>query len=114
MNLTASQKRHLEAMAAFRRKKPSVWSILMFRPLAWFPFCFIVALSFGLYLLDAQWGMLTIGMVIGAILRIVSHARFASMAWPLTEEITDWAKVEALRRGEEPSQSPIPTRENGT
>ena len=86
----------------------------MFRPLAWFPFCFIVALSFGLYLLDAQWGMLTIGMVLGAILRIISHARFASMAWPLTEEITDWAKVEALRRGEEPSQSPIPTRENGT
>jgi len=40
--------------------------------------------------------MFMIGMSTGAILRIIAHARFAVMAWPVTEEVTDWSKVETL------------------
>jgi hypothetical protein len=100
MKLTAYQRRHLEALTTFRTKKPSIWSVLMFRPRSWLPILFIIGLSFALYLLDPRWGMFMIGMSTGAILRIISHARFAMMAWPVTEEITDWTKVEALRREE--------------
>jgi len=44
--------------------------------------------------------MFLIGMSTGAILRVVSHARFAVIAWPITEQVTDWAKVDALRNKE--------------
>ena len=73
----------------------------MFRPLSWLPVLFIVGFSFAFYfLLDARWGMFLIGMSTGAILRVVSHARFAVIAWPITEQVTDWAKVDALRNKE--------------
>ena len=70
---------------------------MFFRPLSWLPFLLIAAVSFALYfLVDARWGMFMIGMSTGAILRIIAHARFAVMAWPVTEEVTDWSKVETL------------------
>src|SRR3954462_1569873 len=100
MKLTAYQKRHLEALTTFRKKKPSAWDVMMVRPRSWLPFLLIAGLSFGVYLLDARWGMFMIGMTTGAVLRIISHARLAIKAWPITEEITDWAKVEALRHEE--------------
>jgi len=97
MKLTAYQKRHLAALVYLRGKKPSLWSVLMFRPLAWIPFLVIAGVSFALYLLDVRWGMFMIGMTAGAILRIIAYARFTLMAWPVTEEVTDWNRVEALR-----------------
>lgn len=98
MDLTKYQKRHLEALVTFRKRKPTVWSLIAFRPRSLAPIVFIVGLSFALYfLVDPLWGMFAIGMSTGAILRIVAHARFAVMAWPVTEEVTDWDRVEALR-----------------
>jgi len=71
----------------------------MFRPLSWLPFAFIAGVSFAFYfLLDERWGMFMIGMTTGAVLRIISYARFAVMGWPITEEVTDWTKVDAIRR----------------
>lgn len=98
MDLTKYQKRHLEALATFRNKKPTVWSLIAFRPLSLIPIVFIIGLSFAFYFfVDPLWGMFIIGISTGAILRIFSHARFSVMAWPVTKEVTDWAKVEALR-----------------
>ena len=69
----------------------------MFRPLSWLPFLCLIALSISCYIyLDARWGMFLIGMMMGAILRIISSARLAIRAWPLTTEITDWSKVDAI------------------
>ena len=98
MKITAFQKRHLEALVTFRKRKPNLWRFLMFRPLSWIPVLFIFAVSFAFYLLlDEHWGLFMIGMSVGALVRIFAHARFALMAWPVTEEVTDWSKVQALR-----------------
>lgn len=98
MKLTPYQKRHLEALAYIRSQKPGVWSVLMFRPLSWLPFLALAGVSsLSCYYLDARWGMFMLGLTIGAVLRIISYARFTLMAWPITDEVTDWAKVEALR-----------------
>jgi len=99
MKLTAYQRRHLEALVYLKGKKPGVWTIITFRPLGWLSFVAIAGVSFFFYrFLDARWGLFMMGMTVGAVLRIISHARFAIMAWPVTEEVTDWARVEALRR----------------
>ncbi|MCX6956191.1 MAG: hypothetical protein NTV51_29000 [Verrucomicrobia bacterium] len=101
MKLTAYQKRHLEALATFRKTPPTIWSVVFFRPLSWLPFLLIVVVSFGIYfLVDERWGLFLIGLTLGALLRIGSHARLAIMAWPVTAAVTDWPKVEALLQNE--------------
>ena len=106
MNLTKYQKRHLDALVTFQKKNPTVWSLIAFRPLSLIPIVFIIGLSFAFYyFVDPLWGMFIIGMSAGAILRIFSHARFSVMAWPVTKEVTDWAKVEALREEGKLNQS---------
>jgi hypothetical protein len=58
----------------------------------------MAAVSFALYrLLDERWGLFALGMTFGSVLRVFAHWRFAVMAWPVTEAVVDWAKVEALR-----------------
>jgi len=101
MKITAYQRRQLDALVYLKSKRPSVWNVLMFRPQAWLPFAAIAGASFAFYhFLDPRWGLFMMGMTAGAILRVVAYARFAIKAWPITEEITDWTKVEALRRAE--------------
>ena len=78
-----------------------MWGVMMGRPRSWLPLLFIAGFSVVFcVLVDARWGMFMIGMITGAVLNVISQVRVAIRAWPLTEQITDWTKVEALR-GEE-------------
>ncbi|HWA28205.1 MAG TPA: hypothetical protein VG734_21315 [Lacunisphaera sp.] len=102
MRLTRYQRRHLDAMVCLRGKAPGVWSIATYRPLSWLPILAIcgVSVCFCLFV-DPYWGMFLVGMTVGAALRIFANARFSAMAWPVTEAVTDWDKVDALRRSDE-------------
>jgi hypothetical protein len=44
------------------------------------------------------------GVYLGAIMREIGHQRMFLQWWPMTREITDWARVErALKDGETPA-----------
>lgn len=98
MKLTPFQKRNLDALEYMRTGKPSIIRALAFRPLSWIPFFVVAILSFVYYhFFDKQWGMFVLGVIAGAVLRIIAYARFTVLAWPVTKEVIDWAKVESLR-----------------
>ena len=102
MKLTPYQKSHIEALVAFHRKPPTAWGVLTHRPKLLLPWAFIIAASVASYfLVDQRFGLFLLGMSFGSVLRVIAHCRFAVLAWPVTEQIIDWEKVEALHRQSE-------------
>lgn len=101
MKLSAFQRRQLDALSHLKTEGAGLWKVLTFRPLSWIPFVLIGTLSVLVFVfVEPRWGLVMIGLTAGAVLRILAQARFTVMAWPVTETVTDWAKVEALRKGE--------------
>jgi hypothetical protein len=99
MKLTRYQRRFVAALVYMHGSKPSLYKLLAFRPLDWIPFV-AIAIVAGLYYayFDRAWGLFMVGLVIGAIARIVGQARFTLLAWPVTAQIIDWQKVEELQK----------------
>ena len=93
-------------MLAHREKGYSVGYVI--RQSAWRYFILLVlatgmlAASFTtgerVFQLVFMWGF---GMFAGAILRDVGWIRRIKRNWPFSQKITDWAKVEAMARGED-------------
>ena len=99
MNLTPLQKNYLDALAAFRGNQLTVWFALTRRPIALLPWLIILILSAAAYwLINEILGVFLFGMFFGSILREIAHCRIALLAWPMTEHLIDWSKVETLRR----------------
>lgn len=98
MKLTAFQRRCLESYVYLRGKSPTLLQVLSFRPRGWLPFFGIAVISILIFCVDPFWGMFMIGMTVGAVLRIISQARFTVMGWPAIERVLDWNRVEEVLR----------------
>jgi hypothetical protein len=96
MKLSPFHERQLAALRDMKVRGASIGRILMIGPRIWVFFLFFAVASIALYFLDSGWGLFVMGMLFGAVLRMVSAARFTVLAWPLTEQIIDWKKVEEL------------------
>jgi hypothetical protein len=98
MKLTAFQKRCLESYVYLRGKRPTLMQVLGFRAQGWLPVLGIVVISTLVFCVNPLWGMFMIGLVLGAVFRIIGTGRFTVMAWPLIEQVLDWDRVESLLR----------------
>lgn len=98
MKLTLFQKRCLESYLYMRGKPPTLLRVLSFRPIGWLPFLGIGVASILIFFVDPYFGMFMIGLTLGAVLRIIAHARMSVMGWPVNEQVLDWGRVESLLR----------------
>ena len=97
MKLTRFQKRYLAVLLFVKREKPSVFRLLLARPRELLPVLVIWLFGFAvLFYVNVYAGILLVGINFGATIRIAAQMRFQLLAWPVTEQIIDWAKVEAL------------------
>lgn len=95
MKLTRFQKRYLASLVYLHQGRASLFRILCFRPFSWVPMFAAAAFAWYSYTkLDRAWGLFSIGLVLGGFARIVGQARFTLLAWPVTEQVVDWKKVE--------------------
>jgi hypothetical protein len=109
MNPTPLQRNYLETLAALRGKRLTVWFALTRRPITLLPWLFILILSAAAYwVVDEHVGFFLFGMFFGSILRVIAQCRFSVLAWPMTEHVVDWMKVEELRRGNEIAEQVVP------
>ena len=93
------ERRYLEGLVHLKTK-PTLLHNLTFRPVFWLPFFGMVFIGILFIItIDPCWGMFLTGISFGAILRIVAHARQSMALWKITEEITDWTKVDNLLQG---------------
>ena len=107
MKLTVFQKRCLESYLYMRGKPPTVARVLSFRPRGWLPFLGVGAASLLCFFVNPYAGMFMMGLILGAVLRIIAYARFTVMGWPVIERVLDWGRVESFLREEaQPGATP--------
>lgn len=107
--MTAFQRRCLESYVYLRGKPPTLLQVLSFRPRGWLPFLGVAVMSVLLLCISRFWGVFMIGMTVGSILRIIGHARFTVMGWPVLERVLDRERVESVLREDAPPKSTIRT-----
>jgi hypothetical protein len=101
MQLTRLERRNLDAMVYLCTGKPTLWRVLMFRPLCWLPYLLLVVFGIGYCWVDQSVGLLVLGMMVGAIATTIGRARVTLRVWPMMKEVINWEKVEALRTNKE-------------
>ncbi len=98
MNLTPSQERQLKATLKFRDRPPTVWWFVRasWRVYAYFAIFGAIGIPLsqwaGLPLLSA----FIVGVIFSAVVRDLKFFRQFVKGWPLSNEITNWDRVNEL------------------
>jgi len=98
MNLTPAQKRQLETTLRFRTQPPTLW---WFVRASWHVYAYFAILgAIGIpAFLWAGWPLVSAfiaGAIFSAVVRDLKFFRRFVDGWPLSNEITNWDKVNAL------------------
>ena len=93
------KRRAVALYLTFKDRSPTILQLVRFNTKKYLITFVLVGAIVFIQWLVAGWivGALFMSFVAGAFCRDIGHFRRICLTWPFTREITDWAKVDALK-----------------
>src|SRR5262249_32615091 len=97
-SISPVQRRYLKNLSSHEGRTPSVFGLLKKSLPRLIPLILVGVLIFGLRYLDISSGVLTffLVVVVGALVMVIWMFRLTVDIWPVSQQITDWKKVQEL------------------